>query len=254
MGPFCKIEIRYSSAYIFRKKPDAAKLERFSGRLHKMNVFYRAKVEGNTESDTSFSPQWMKKELEKAFETTASARELDRKRHIQLDMSQLSEIRSSAAVTRDKLLTDEERGLTPDVFSYPEDQPDNSFSASAEDMADSGEEDTKAEETAQAKDVPASAPAASSQPVIPESDVSEQPAEPDELPFHLSPDEYHFLHCVLYGEDWHWISSRGLMLSILIDSINEKAFDEFGDTILTEDDGPELIPDYIDDLKGRISK
>ena len=37
--------------------------------------------------------------------------------------------------------------------------------------------------------------------------------------------------------------ASGLMLSVLVDSINEKLFDEFADSVLTLDNGPELIED-----------
>lgn len=46
--------------------------------------------------------------------------------------------------------------------------------------------------------------------------------------------------------------ASGLMLSVLVDSINEKLFDEFADSVLTLDNGPELIEDYIQDLKERV--
>lgn len=45
--------------------------------------------------------------------------------------------------------------------------------------------------------------------------------------------------------------SEGVMLSVAVDSINEKLFDEFGDTVIVfEGDLPVLIEDYIDDLRG----
>ena len=37
------------------------------------------------------------------------------------------------------------------------------------------------------------------------------------------------------------------MLSVLVDGINEKLFDVFGDTVL--DDTPDVIEDYRDELK-----
>jgi hypothetical protein len=40
------------------------------------------------------------------------------------------------------------------------------------------------------------------------------------------------------------------MLSIIIDSINEKLFDNFGDTVLLENNGEaEVIDDYLKDLQ-----
>ena len=47
-----------------------------------------------------------------------------------------------------------------------------------------------------------------------------------------------------------WLGARlGLMLSRSGGRINEKLFDEFADSVLTLDNGPELIEDYIQDLK-----
>lgn len=44
--------------------------------------------------------------------------------------------------------------------------------------------------------------------------------------------------------------SEGVMLSVAVDSINEKLFDEFGDTVIVfEGELPVLLEDYIDELK-----
>ena len=39
------------------------------------------------------------------------------------------------------------------------------------------------------------------------------------------------------------------MSSVLVDSINEKLFDRFGDTVLLDDLRPEVIEDYAQELK-----
>lgn len=68
--------------------------------------------------------------------------------------------------------------------------------------------------------------------------------------------EYEFMQCLLYGGDWHAaVKKHGKMLSILADSVNEKLFDIFGDTVIVFDgDVPELIEDYTDELKGYIKR
>ena len=66
----------------------------------------------------------------------------------------------------------------------------------------------------------------------------------------LSDPEYRLLHCLLYGGSTAWIQAEGHMLSVLVDRINEKLYDTFMDTVL--DDAPELIEDYIDDLKEMV--
>jgi hypothetical protein len=70
----------------------------------------------------------------------------------------------------------------------------------------------------------------------------------------LSNIEYDFMKCILYGNNYNdLVKSNGLMLSVLIDSINEKLFDIFCDTVLIfEGDKPELIEDYEDELKAII--
>ena len=46
-----------------------------------------------------------------------------------------------------------------------------------------------------------------------------------------------------------------MLLSVVADSVNEKLFDLIGDTaIIFDGDNPELIEDYIDELKGIISE
>ena len=45
------------------------------------------------------------------------------------------------------------------------------------------------------------------------------------------------------------------MPSLLADSVNEKLFDIFGDTVLELSGGvPEVIEDYTEELKGLISE
>ena len=72
------------------------------------------------------------------------------------------------------------------------------------------------------------------------------------LPWNLTDDEYHYLKDLLYGRDTSWTGTKGLMPSILTDSINEKCYEEFGDTVLEAGDPPSVIEDYLEDLKGTI--
>lgn len=66
----------------------------------------------------------------------------------------------------------------------------------------------------------------------------------------LNPTEYRLLQCLLYGKDLGWVQAEGYMLSVLVDGINEKLYDTFMDSVL--DDSPELIEDYIDELKEMV--
>ena len=68
----------------------------------------------------------------------------------------------------------------------------------------------------------------------------------------LTPEEYRLLQSLLYGRDLGWVRSSGLMLSVLADGINEKLFDAFSDSVLTLEDQPALVEDYIQDLKEMV--
>lgn len=87
-------------------------------------------------------------------------------------------------------------------------------------------------------------------------DVSVIEAEPPLLANEtgLNEVEYRFVQSLLHGGDWQaLLSGEGLMLSVLVDAVNDKLFDLIGDTALTEEAGfPAVIEDYIDDLKGMV--
>ena len=67
----------------------------------------------------------------------------------------------------------------------------------------------------------------------------------------LGDTEYQFIQCLLYGREYYdLVKSKGMPLSVLIDAINEKLFDRFGDNVIIETEGrPELIADYEEELK-----
>lgn len=86
-------------------------------------------------------------------------------------------------------------------------------------------------------------------PPVPEEPLAPPAAEPSsDSP--LSPVEYRLLQCMLYGRELGWVKAEGHLLSVLVDGINEKLYDEFMDSVL--DDTPELIGDYIDELKEMV--
>lgn len=131
---------------------------------------------------------------------------------VEIDLSKLQGIRQSAAVIRDRLIVDEE-----------------------------------VEEPI--------VPAEPALPPRPEQEP-EPPAE-QELPADvagLTAVEYGFLCALLGGTDYRpLLREAGAMASVTVDAINEKLFDRFGDTVLLFDgEAPELIEDYIEELKGII--
>lgn len=73
---------------------------------------------------------------------------------------------------------------------------------------------------------------------------------PDGAAARLEPAEYRLLRCLLYGGGAGWVREEGLLLSVLADGINEKLYDVFQDSVL--DDTPQLVEDYIEDLKEMV--
>lgn len=82
----------------------------------------------------------------------------------------------------------------------------------------------------------------------------EQPDASDEAPSLLDKAETAFLSALINGSGWsEEARACGIMPSILADSINEKLFDSFGDTVIDfSGDVPELIEDYIPELEQLI--
>jgi len=76
----------------------------------------------------------------------------------------------------------------------------------------------------------------------PADDTSETPS--------LSDEEYRLLQCLLYQRGIDWVQGEGYLLSVLVDGINEKLYDTFQDCVL--DDTPQVIEDYINDLKEMV--
>lgn len=70
----------------------------------------------------------------------------------------------------------------------------------------------------------------------------------------LDDTEYHFMQCLLYGRAYdEFLRVGGLLTSVLADAVNTRLFDLFGDTVLMDEgDGPFVLTDYIDELKGMI--
>lgn len=137
--------------------------------------------------------KWIIKIIQEEAQNLLAEKKAAEEKKITIDYSRLARIRSDAAVTRDRLMVEEEAppAQTPAPAEEPEDTP-------------------------------------------------------------LTKDEYRLLQSLLYGRDYGWVRSSGLMLSVLVDGINDKLYDTFSDSVLLGDDPPELIEDYIADLKEMI--
>ena len=66
----------------------------------------------------------------------------------------------------------------------------------------------------------------------------------------LSAAERRLLSDLLEGSALSWVHAEGLLLSVLVDGINEKLYDDFEDTVI-EGDPPAVVLDYRDELIGR---
>ena len=141
--------------------------------------------------------KWILKIIQEEARNLLAEKKAAEEKKITIDYSRLARIRSDAAVTRDRLMVEEE-----------------------------------AEEEAPPVQTPAPA------------------EEPENTP--LTKDEYRLLQSLLYDRDYSWVRSSGLMLSVLVDGINDKLYDTFSDSVLLGDEPPELIEDYIADLKEMI--
>ena len=132
---------------------------------------------------------------------------------VEINFSNLDQIRSDASQTRESLLTEEEKqdseiednlsGLDETNFNY---------------------------EVLQTNSV-----------------VEESPKES----YGLNEDELFFLKSLLNGQPFEdYLREKHLMVSILADSINEKLIDEIGDSVIefNENDQPQIIEDYREDL------
>ena len=96
------------------------------------------------------------------------------------------------------------------------------------------------------------------EPPLPEILPAEAPAVPaahqPEVPgCPLNGQELRFLRCLLAGKPTDWLRQEGGLPAVLADSINEKLYDTFADTVLTVEDCPTVIEDYADELKEMVS-
>lgn len=194
----------------------------------------------------ALKPRPLAKYLEKII-VQASAEERQREleaesRKITIDLSKLGGIRAAAATTREALLVDEE---IEDEPATPPPTPAPVAPAPAAHTAYAGEKSaapsvanpTAADGTTAAATSPASP-----------SPVTE---EDGQTPCGLDSLELKVIARVSEGRPFSDLLGPGKpMASVLVDSINEKLFDELGDTAIEYVDGePRLVPDYVEDVR-----
>lgn len=200
------------------------------------------------------------------------------RRAVHIDLSKLGGIRAAAAKTRDSLLVDEdevEALFPPDAGRQS--QPDGARLGHAS-LTTRPAESAASElglrpqtvlaptassgRVSSANDPDASRPAAPAAQPLGQGvlDFDQREAAPSSPPPFatgasvLTDDERDCLRIVLEGGSLRdFERERHVMASLLIDSINEKLFDEFGDVVIDAgSEPPAAYDDYMDDLRGLI--
>ncbi len=190
----------------------------------------------------ALKPRPLAKYLEKII-VQASAEERQREleaesRKIVIDLSKLGGIRAAAATTREALLVDEEIEDEPaapaPAAPVPTAQPSH---AGEKGVAPSAATSPLAGGT-----ISADAPAAQGGP---------DDAAGGDMSCGLNGLELEVIARVSEGRGFSDLLGPGRpMASVLVDSINEKLFDELGDTAIEYVDGePRLVPDYVEDVR-----
>jgi predicted DNA-binding protein (MmcQ/YjbR family) len=168
--------------------------------------------------------QAMLTQIEPAIAEARHQIEEERRPKIKINLANLDQIRADASVTRESLLTDEEKAAE------------------------------RAEEQRNVASVANTVP----QPAAPQQPAEESPASDSTsaasggAELGLTKDESYLLVHLLAGTDWQdYVRQHHLMVSILVDGLNEKLFDEIGDTVIEFDDQdqPAVIDDYREDLE-----
>ena len=155
--------------------------------------------------------KWILKIIDEEIQALLAERKAAEAKKITIDRSRLAKIRRDAAITQEKLIVEEEL-----------------------------EEEEPAPPPAPAEPAPTAAAAEA---------PGQAPADmPPESP--LNDAEYRLLQAILYGKDRSWVRAEGYIMSVLLDSINEKLYDVFQDAVL--DDAGAPLEDYIDELKEMV--
>ena len=158
------------------------------------------------------------------------------RRNVSIDFSKLSGIRAEAALSCEALLVDEER-------------------AEAEPTPTAAHiEATEIDEIQVGPSTPHHTEEA---PLLSEAGSEDDQPSPVAPTSPFSPAETAYLRCLLSGaeaaERKVALSDAGVSEPMMMDAINEKALDEIGDVILEEgDDGPEILEDYLEDVRGIV--
>lgn len=176
---------------------------------------------------------------------------------IHIDVDKLNAIRSDASATRDKLMTEEERGGSSPPLPVAEKdglltggnkEYRDALQASETTIFPTCQESGKNAECGDTSAARPLAPKKNEKQISRSADAPDAPGED----WPLDETETAVLRAVLRGEDGAaLLKGAGRMFSVVIDEINEKLFDLFGDAVIYyEGDAPAVYEDYAEELKG----
>lgn len=158
--------------------------------------------------------KWLAKIVDEEIEAFFAEKKAAEARRVHIDLSQLGRIRADAAVTRERLIVAEEEEEAAAPISMP------GTGESVSEMLPSARQESFS------------------------GDADVQTSETDAL---LDAPELHLLRDLLTGAPLSWVRAEGHIVSVLVDGINEKLYDDFADAVI-EGDPPAVIEDYRKEL------
>ncbi|WP_022753327.1 TerB N-terminal domain-containing protein [Butyrivibrio fibrisolvens] len=179
-----------------------------------------------------------------AADTYIKEKEEAAKPKIHIDFGKLSGIRKDAAYTRDQLITEEEMSDEDEFMKFEDEVLASNITESVSNKS-VALSDSKLQIGVDDIDI---------REVISNDNISNDKTVSNDQPsgnLLISEHQMNIVNLLLSGGNViEYAASNHLMLAIEIDAINEALYDEIGDTVIEFDgDTPELVEDYIDDIK-----
>lgn len=179
-----------------------------------------------------------------AADTYIKEKEEAAKPKIHIDFGKLSGIRKDAAYTREQLITEEEMSDEDEFMKFEDEVLASNITESVSNKS-VALSDSKLQIGVDDIDI---------REVISNDNISNDKTVSNDQPsgnLLISEHQMNIVSLLLAGENViEYAASNHLMLAVEIDAINETLYDEIGDTVIEFDgDTPELVEDYIDDIK-----
>lgn len=238
----------------------------------------RLNLNSDPVEDQPLNRETLRKRLEARQLEAEKQWEAERKREaaakIKIDLSALDAIRRSSTVTMNKLITEEDMDLHPEAGSLKPNQkevflqPPEGVSAKAlkavseKTSGSNAEKDPGADSEIASKDVAENVPEKDPG-AVPEKVLGSDFEKPSEITaekvpeikesYGLTAEEQKVICTLIENGDPSAALQQGSILSVVVDSINEKLFDEFGDTVIEDGNPPMLLEDYREELCGMFS-